>query len=188
MGLSPALSVTAAVFQLDRKNVIIADPERPDRVAAGRRPAHRRRRVRRQRAGQRCLEHPGRLRLPGRRTDRAASLSRRHGASRSCRSTSPRSGTGMTSAPAWGVGLGVIYQTEMFAVGRQCRDAARASRAWTRASSSTPNERLRLQLNVENLLDETLLPERPQQQQHHAGLAARGPCRGDRELLTVRIV
>jgi hypothetical protein len=42
------------------------------------------------------------------------------------------------------------------------------------------------QLNVENLLDENLLREREQQQQHHAGLAVRGACCRDHEFLDLK--
>ena len=86
-------------------------------------------------------------------------------------------------SPAFGVGLGVIYQTEMFAAA----DNAVELPGFTRVDAGvyyTPNERLRMQLNVENLLRRALLPERAQQQQHHAGLAAGRPGLGDRELLT----
>ena len=58
---------------------------------------------------------------------------------------------------AWGVGLGVIYQTEMFA----SSDNLVTLPGFTRVDAGiyyTPNERLRMQLNVENLLDERYYP------------------------------
>ena len=58
---------------------------------------------------------------------------------------------------AWSVGLGVIHQTEMFAAA----DNAVTLPDFTRVDAGVffePNERLRLQLNVENLLDETYYP------------------------------
>jgi catecholate siderophore receptor len=59
--------------------------------------------------------------------------------------------------PAWSVGLGVIHQTEMFAAA----DNAVTLPDFTRVDAGVffqPNERLRLQLNVENLLDEAYYP------------------------------
>jgi catecholate siderophore receptor len=60
-------------------------------------------------------------------------------------------------SPAWSVGLGVIHQTEMFAAA----DNAVTLPDFTRVDLGVffvPNERLRLQLNLENLLDETYYP------------------------------
>ena len=60
-------------------------------------------------------------------------------------------------SPAWGVGLGVIYQTEMFAAADNVVELP----GFTRVDAGvyyTPNERLRMQLNVENLLDERYYP------------------------------
>ncbi len=59
--------------------------------------------------------------------------------------------------PAWSVGLGVIHQTEMFAAA----DNAVTLPEFTRVDAAVyymPSERLRMQLNVENLLDETYYP------------------------------
>jgi len=59
--------------------------------------------------------------------------------------------------PAWSVGLGVIHQTEMFAAA----DNAVTMPEFTRVDAAvyfTPSERLRMQLNVENLLDEKYYP------------------------------
>lgn len=55
--------------------------------------------------------------------------------------------------PMWGVGLGVIHQTEMFAAA----DNAVTLPGFTRVDAAaffTLNDRLRAQVNVENLLDE----------------------------------
>ncbi len=57
----------------------------------------------------------------------------------------------------WGVGLGVIYQTEMFA----SSDNLVTLPGFTRVDAGiyyAPNEHLRMQLNVENLLDERYYP------------------------------
>ncbi len=73
-------------------------PGRPDRQLPGRRPADRGRRDRRQRAGYRGMEHPGRLRLAGRPPDeRRAAAADRGWRLRSSRSTSLPCGTAMTS-------------------------------------------------------------------------------------------
>ena len=59
--------------------------------------------------------------------------------------------------PAFGVGLGVIYQTDMFAAADNLVELP----GFTRVDAGvyyTPNERLRLQLNVENLFDERYYP------------------------------
>jgi catecholate siderophore receptor len=58
---------------------------------------------------------------------------------------------------AWGVGLGVIYQTEMFAAS----DNLVTLPGFTRVDAGVyyaPNARLHMQLNVENLLDERYYP------------------------------
>ena len=58
---------------------------------------------------------------------------------------------------AWSVGLGLIHQTEMFAAA----DNAVELPDFTRVDAGVffePNQNLRLQLNVENLLDETYYP------------------------------
>ncbi len=60
-------------------------------------------------------------------------------------------------AAAWGFGLGVVHQTEMFAAA----DNAVTLPEFTRVDAAvfyTPNDRLRMQLNVENLLDEQYYP------------------------------
>lgn len=58
---------------------------------------------------------------------------------------------------AWGFGLGVVHQTEMFAAA----DNAVTLPEFTRVDAAvffSPNDRLRMQLNVENLLDEQYYP------------------------------
>ncbi|HEX9706702.1 MAG TPA: TonB-dependent siderophore receptor [Steroidobacteraceae bacterium] len=59
--------------------------------------------------------------------------------------------------PAWGVGLGIVHQTEMFAAA----DSAVTLPEFTRVDAAvfyTPSDRLKMQLNVENLLDEQYYP------------------------------
>ena len=74
----PALSFTAAVYRLDRGNVVVPDPDDPTRVAPGRRAAHEGRRARASTAAHPRVERRGRLCLPGRR-DHALDLGHRAG-------------------------------------------------------------------------------------------------------------
>jgi catecholate siderophore receptor len=151
--LRPGLALTAAVFQLDRSNVVIADPNTP---------------------GQSLL-------VDGQRTEGiefgvSGQLSDRWSvqggyAWQDGELTQALGGTALAQLPehvaslwnkvalsgAWSVGLGVIHQTEMFAAA----DNAVTLPDFTRVDAGVyfePNERLRLQLNVENLLDETYYP------------------------------
>ncbi len=150
---SPALSLTAAVFQLDRRNVAIPDPNLPGEsiLVDGQRTEG----VEIGLSGQISESwsiQGGYAYQDGQLTDRlggttlaqlpehVASLWNRYDFS-----------------PAWGVGLGVVYQSDMFAAA----DNAVELPGFTRVDAGvfyTPNERLRMQLNVENLLDERYYP------------------------------
>jgi catecholate siderophore receptor len=151
--ISPALAVTAAVFQLDRKNVVIADPNVPGESLLV--------------DGQRTdgVE----LGISGQVTD---SWSIQGGyAWQDGELTDRLGGTSLAQLPehvaslwnrydvnaAWGVGLGVIYQSAMYAAA----DNAVTLPGFTRVDAGvyyTLNERLRMQVNVENLLDERYYP------------------------------
>ncbi len=151
--VSPQLAVTAAVFQLDRKNVIIADPNIPGNS----------------------------LLVDGQSTDGVElGVSGRVNDSWSIQGgyawqdgelTGQLGGTTLAQLPehvfslwnrydlnqSWGVGLGVIHQTEMYAAA----DNAVTLPSFTRVDAGvyyTLNERLRMQVNVENLLDERYYP------------------------------
>jgi len=151
--VSPNLAVTAAVFQLDRKNVVIADPNVP---------------------GESLL-------VDGQSTDGVElgvsgqvteSWSIQGGyAWQDGELTEQLGGTTLAQlpehvaslwnrydfGPAWGIGLGVIYQSEMYAAA----DNAVTLPSFTRVDAGvyyTLSERLRMQVNVENLLDERYYP------------------------------
>ena len=151
--ISPALAVTAAVFQLDQKNVVIANPNVP---------------------GESLL-------VDGLRTDGVElgisgqvsdAWSIQGGYAWQDGELSDRlGGTALAQLPehvvslwnrydfseAWGVGLGVIYQSDMYAAA----DNAVTLPSFTRVDAGvfyTLNERLRMQVNVENLLDERYYP------------------------------
>jgi len=151
--VSPALAVTAAVFQLDRKNVVIADPNVP---------------------GQSLL-------VDGQRTDGVElGISGQVNDSWSIQGgyawqdgelTEQLGGTTLAQLPehvaslwnrydvnaAWGVGLGVIYQSDMYAAA----DNAVTLPGFTRVDAGVyyrHSDRLRMQVNVENLLDERYYP------------------------------
>ena len=172
-------SRSAAVFQLDRKNVIIPDPSNPtDPAASLLVDGQRTEGVELgQRAGFRGLEHPGRLRLAGRppdggpRRDRLAQLPEHVVSLWNC----------YDFTPAWGVGLGVIHQTEMYASADNLvtlPEFARGRGRLLRAERAPEHAAQRREP-----VRRGLLPERAQQQQHHAGLAPGRPVRRDRELL-----
>ena len=147
--LNPSLALTAALFQLDRKNVAIPDPNDPTLsiLVDGQRTEGIEIGVSGQ-VSEAWSIQGGYAWQDGQLTDRlggttlaqlpehVASLWNRYDFS-----------------PAFGVGLGVIYQTEMFAAA----DNAVELPGFTRVDAGvyyTPNERLRMQLNVENLFDE----------------------------------
>ena len=151
--LNPSLALTAALFQLDRKNVAIPDPNDPTLsiLVDGQRTEGIEIGVSGQ-VSEAWSIQGGYAWQDGQLTDRlggttlaqlpehVASLWNRYDFS-----------------PAFGVGLGVIYQTEMFAAA----DNAVELPGFTRVDAGvyyTPNERLRMQLNVENLFDEHYYP------------------------------
>jgi catecholate siderophore receptor len=154
--VNPALALSAAVFQLDRKNVIIPDPSNPTDPAAS-------------------------LLVDGQRTEGVElgvsgqlteSWSIQGGyAWQDGHLTENLGGTELAQlpehvvslwnrydlTPAWGVGLGIIHQTEMYA----SADNLVALPEFTRVDAGVfyaPSERLRMQLNVENLFDEDYYP------------------------------
>jgi catecholate siderophore receptor len=151
--LNPALSLTAALFQLDRRNVAIPDPNDPAVSIL----------VDGQRTEGFELGVSGHV---------SESWSIQGGyAYQDGRLTDPAGGTTLAQlpkhvaslwnrydfTPAWGVGLGIVYQTEMFAGADNLVELP----AFTRLDAGvfyTPNERLRMQVNVENLLDERYYP------------------------------
>jgi catecholate siderophore receptor len=155
--VSPALALTAAVFQLDRKNVIIPDPNNPTDAAAS-------------------------LLVDGQRTEgvelgiggqvtEAWSIQGGY-AWQDGQLTEDLGGTRLAQlpehvvslwnrydfTPAWGVGLGVIYQTQTYA----SSDNLVTLPEFTRMDAGVfyaPSERLSMQLNVENLFDEDYYPK-----------------------------
>jgi catecholate siderophore receptor len=154
--VNPALTLSAAVFQLDRKNVIIPDPSNPTDPAASLLVD-----------GQRT--EGVELGVSGQLTD---SWSIQGGyAWQDGHLTENLGGTELAQlpehvvslwnrydlTPAWGVGLGIIHQTEMYA----SADNLVALPEFTRVDAGVfyaPSERLRMQLNVENLFDEDYYP------------------------------
>ena len=150
---SPSLSFTAAVFQLDRTNVVIPDPDDPTTsiLVDGQRTegvelgvsgrigeawsiqggyAHQDGELTERLGGTRLAQLP----------EHVASLWNRYDITR-----------------AWGVGLGVIYQSEMYAAA----DNLVTLPEFTRVDAAVfyaPTERLSLQINVENLFDENYYP------------------------------
>jgi catecholate siderophore receptor len=149
----PALSLTAAVFRLDRKNVAVPDPNDPAVSVL----------VDGQRTKGVELGVSGRI-------SEAWSVQGGY-AYQDGEFTADLGGTRLAQlpehvvslwnrydlTPAWGVGLGVIYQDEMFAAS----DNLVTLPDFTRVDAGvfyTPSERLRMQLNVENVLDEDYYP------------------------------
>ncbi len=155
--VSTQLAVTAALFQLDRKNVLVTDPnqggisflvdgQRTEGVEIG--------------VSGRVTEdwsiqggyawQDGRMTsaVPAPLTGLALAQLPEHVASLWNR---------YDFTPAWGAGVGVIYQAEMYA----SADNLVTLPGFTRVDAGlffTPNEHWRMQLNVENLLDERYYP------------------------------
>jgi catecholate siderophore receptor len=151
--VSPALALTAAVFQLDQTNVVIADPNVPGEslLVDGLRTDGVEFGVSGQVSEAWTIQggyawQDGELsdRLggttPAQLPEHVVSLWNRYDFS-----------------PAWGVGLGVIYQSDMYA----SADNGVTLPGFTRVDAGvyyTLSERLRMQVNVENLLDERYYP------------------------------
>jgi catecholate siderophore receptor len=151
--LRPDLALTAAVFQLDRTNVVIPDPSDPTMsiLVDGQRTegvelgisgrvgenwsiqggyAHQDGELTQQLGGNRLAQLP----------EHVASLWNRY-----------------DFTPSWGVGLGVIYQSDMYAAA----DNLVTLDGFTRVDAAVyyePTSRIRLQVNVENLFDEDYNP------------------------------
>jgi catecholate siderophore receptor len=151
--LNPSLSLTAALFQLDRRNVAIPDPNDPtvSILVDGQRTEGLELGVS-GRISESWSIQGGYAYQDGQLTDRAGGTTLaqlpKHVASLWNRYD-------ITSA--WGVGLGVVYQTEMFAASDNLVELPE----FTRVDAGvfyTPSERLRMQVNVENLLDERYYP------------------------------
>ena len=151
--VNPGLALTAAVFQLDRRNVAIPDPVDPTLSILV--------------DGQRTKGIE--IGVSGQVSD-AWSIQGGY-AYQDGELTERLGGTTLAQLPehvaslwnrfdfstSWGVGLGVVYQTEMFAAA----DNSVELPGFTRVDAGvyyTPNERLRMQLNVENILDERYYP------------------------------
>ena len=154
--LGPSLAVTAALFQLDRKNVIIPDPASPTDPAASLL-------VDGQRTEGIELGISGRIddswSVQGGYAYQDGHLTEDLGGTRLAQL--PRHVATLWNrydfSPAFGVGLGVIYQSEMFASADNLVELP----GFTRVDAGvyyTPNERMRLQLFVENLFDERYYP------------------------------
>ena len=123
----PRLSLTTAVYRLDRTNTRSTDPNDPDAHRPDRQPAHQRLRGRRERAASRRpgaspAATPTRTRsspAPRRRPRRARRSAR-------CRTTRSRSGTTTRSTPRVGGRRSAsLYRTRHVRGDRQHRDAAR---------------------------------------------------------------
>ena len=149
----PGLALTAALFRLDRSNVIIPDPNDPNVSIL----------VDGQRTEGFELGVSGQLSdawsIQGGYAWQDGELTEALGGNRLAQL--PKHVASLWNkydlTPAWGVGLGVIHQTEMFAAA----DNAMTLPEFTRVDAAvffTPNERLRMQLNVENLFDEAYYP------------------------------
>ena len=151
--VNPGLALTAAIFQLDRKNVVIPDPNDPDVsiLVDGQRTEGIELGVSGQ-VNEAWSIQGGYAYQDGELTDalggtRLAQLPR-HVASLWNR---------YDFSEAWGVGLGIVYQAEMFAAA----DNAVTLPDFTRVDAAvfySLNDRFRIQLNVENLFDEEYYP------------------------------
>ena len=151
--VNPSLALTAAIFQLDRKNVVIPDPNDPtvSLLVDGQRTEGIELGVSGQ-VSEAWSIQGGYAYQDGQLTEQLGGTTL---------AQLPKNVFSLWNrydfTPAWGVGLGVIYQTEMFAA----VDNLVTLPEFTRVDMGlyyTPNERLSMQLNVENLLDERYYP------------------------------
>ena len=151
--IRPGLALTAALYQLDRKNIVIPDPNDPtvSLLVDGQRTEGFEFGV----SGQVSEAWS----IQGGYAYQDGELTERLGGTRLAQL--PRHVASLWNrydfTPAWGVGLGVIYQTEMFAAS----DNLVTLPAFTRVDAGVfyaPSDRLHMQLNVENLLDERYYP------------------------------
>jgi catecholate siderophore receptor len=151
--LRPDLALTAAVFRLDRTNVVIPDPADPTLSIL----------VDGQHTEGVELGVSGRVSdawsVQGGYAYQDGELTERLGGKRLAQL--PKHVASLWNRydfnPAWGIGLGVTYQSDMFAAA----DNLVTLDGFTRVDAAVfyaPTERLRLQLNVENLLDEEYYP------------------------------
>jgi catecholate siderophore receptor len=151
--LNPSMALTAALFQLDRKNVAIPDPNDPALSIL----------VDGQRTEGVELGVSGRISdawsIQGGYAYQVGQLTDRLGGTDLAQL--PEHVASLWNrydfSPAWGVGLGIVYQSEMFAAADNLVELP----DFTRVDAGifyTPNERLRMQLNIENLLDESYYP------------------------------
>jgi catecholate siderophore receptor len=151
--ITPGLSATAAIYRLDRRNVVIPDPGDPTRSLL----------VKGQRA--RGVE----LGLSGRITEHwkmIGGYARQEGELLERLSATAPEGATLAQLPehtfslwnrydfndAWGVGLGTIHRSSLY----PSTDNAVTVPGYTRVDGAvyfTVSERLRLQLNAENLFD-----------------------------------
>jgi catecholate siderophore receptor len=151
--IRPDLALTAALFQLDRSNVVIPDPNDPSVSLL----------VDGQRTKGFEFGASGRINeawsLQGGYAYQDGELTEALGGTRLAQL--PKHVASLWNrydfTPAWGVGLGVVYQSGMFAAA----DSAVTLPGFTRVDAAVfyaPNDRLRMQLNLENLLDEKYYP------------------------------
>jgi catecholate siderophore receptor len=151
--LREGLALTAALFRLDRTNVVIPDPNQPGESLL----------VDGQRSEGFELGVSGRIRdnwsIQGGYAWQDGELTEALGGTRLAQL--PRHAVSLWNrldlTPRWSAGLGVIHQTRMYAAA----DNAVTLPGFTRVDAGVyfrPGDRLRLQLNVENLLDDTYYP------------------------------
>jgi catecholate siderophore receptor len=151
--IRPGLMLSAALFQLDRTNVVIPDPDDPGVSIL----------VDGQRTEGFEFGASGRINeawsLQGGYAYQDGELTEALGGDRLAQL--PEHVVSLWNrydlTPAWGMGLGIVYQSEMYAAA----DNAVTLPDFTRVDAAlfyTPNDRLRVQLNVENLLDEKYYP------------------------------
>lgn len=151
--LRPGLMLTAALFQLDRTNVVIPDPNDPSVSIL----------VDGQRTEGFEFGASGRINeawsIQGGYAYQDGELTEALGGTRLAQL--PKHVASLWNrydfTPAWGVGLGIVYQAEMFAAA----DNAVTLPEFTRVDAAvfySPNERFRMQVNLENLFDEKYYP------------------------------
>lgn len=151
--IRPGLSLTAALFRLDRTNVVIPDPEDPTVSIL----------VDGQRTEGFELGVSGHVSeawsIQGGYAWQDGELTEALGGNRLAQL--PKHVVSLWNrydlTPQWGVGLGIMHQTEMYAAA----DNAVTLPEFTRVDAAVffaASERLQLQVNVENLLDEEYYP------------------------------
>ena len=175
--IRPDLSATLAFYQLDRLNALATDPNNPavsflvdGQRTRGHRTGHKRQHYRR-------LEGLWRLCLT--KTAKSPKVFQATALAGATLAQVPEHTFSLWNrydiTQQWGVGLGSVYRSKMFAA----TDNLVTLPGFLRFDAAVyykVNKNIQLQVNVENLFDKEYYASAQQQHQYHAGFADRRQC------------